>query len=92
MKRIILALTMVLSILFQPCLAAGKQEKIDLSTYKKPDVELKHYDVCLYTLAPDELRFNIRCLTAKPERCRRTHSLKSMCQEITLNQMSAGQM
>lgn len=59
MKRIILALTMVLSILFQPCLAAGKQEKIDLSTYKKPDVELKHYDVCLYTLAPDELRFNM---------------------------------
>lgn len=52
MKRIILTLVMVLSILCQPCYAADK--KTDFSQVKKPDWELVSHDICIYTLAPDE--------------------------------------
>lgn len=52
MKRIILTLIMVFSILCQPCYAADK--KTDFSQVKKPDWELVSHDICIYTLAPDE--------------------------------------
>lgn len=52
MKRIILTLTVILSILCQPCYAADK--KTDFSQVKKPDWDLVSHDICVYTLAPDE--------------------------------------
>lgn len=52
MKRIILTLIMVFSILCQPCYAADK--KTDFSQVKKPDWKLVSHDICIYTLAPDE--------------------------------------
>ena len=52
MKRIILTLIMIFSILCQPCYAADK--KTDFSQVKKPDWELVSHDICIYTLAPDE--------------------------------------
>lgn len=52
MKRIILTLIMVFSILCHPCYAADK--KTDFSKVKKPDWELVSHDICIYTLAPDE--------------------------------------
>ena len=52
MKRIILTLFMVFSILCQPCYAADN--KTDFSKVKKPDWELVSHDICIYTLAPDE--------------------------------------
>lgn len=52
MKRIILTLIIILSILCQPCYAADK--KTDFFQVKKPDWELVSHDICIYTLAPDE--------------------------------------
>lgn len=52
MKRVILTLIVILSILCQPCYAADK--KTDFSQVKKPDWELVSHDICIYTLAPDE--------------------------------------
>jgi len=52
MKRVILTLIVILSILCQPCYAADK--KTDFSKVKKPDWELISHDICIYTLAPDE--------------------------------------
>lgn len=52
MKRIILTLIIILSILCQPCYAADK--KTDFSQVKKPDWDLVSHDICVYTLAPDE--------------------------------------
>ena len=52
MKRVILTLIVILSILCQPCYAADK--KTDISKVKKPDWELVSHDICIYTLAPDE--------------------------------------
>ncbi len=53
MKKIILPIIIILSILCQPCLAADKK-KFDPSQYEKPDWELVYHDICIYTLAPDE--------------------------------------
>lgn len=53
MKRVILTLIVILSILCQPCYAADK--KTDFSKVKKPDWELVSHDICIYTLAPDEI-------------------------------------
>lgn len=52
MKRIILTLIIILSILCQPCYAADK--KTDFFQVKKTDWELVSHDICIYTLAPDE--------------------------------------
>lgn len=52
MKRIILTLIIISSILCQPCYAADK--KTDFSQVKKPDWDLVSHDICVYTLAPDE--------------------------------------
>ena len=46
MKRIILTLIMVFSILCQPCYAADK--KTDISELKKPEGEYVEHKVCLY--------------------------------------------
>ncbi len=47
MKRHLLPIIIILSILCQPCLAAGK-EKFDPAQYEKPDWESIFYDVCIY--------------------------------------------
>ena len=52
MRRIVFVLIVILSVLCQPCFAADK--KTDFSQYKKPEGEIVHHDICVYTLAPGE--------------------------------------